>query len=239
MKNKWILKAAITAGIMVASAGPAYAQCGGTGTTGTYLNTFWSWYTAGGNNGDDCLDIPAKNTAVAVWNLGDRGNDAVGGIGRSKGVYDTSYYYKFEYFYTGNKSKSYGGLYGWSCNDNRKTPQEYYIIDNYDGNSFVPFGGGTAVTSFKANGGTYKVYIINRPSSPNACTGSTPAAFTQYWSVRTSKRFEGTISTKGHFDQWSSGNRGFRTGGIGEEYQIIGVEGVDQSDGGAKWTISF
>ncbi len=242
MNKGLVIKAACAAAFLCAS-GAAQAKCGGSGDFGTWKSTWWTWYTAGGNNGDDCLDVPARNTAVAKWDLRDRGNDAVGGIGKQNGVYNATFSYNFEYFWTGNKNKAFGTLYGWSCNDptgapgQYATPQEYYIVENYDGSSYTPFGSSGPAYNFKANGATYDVHIVKRPSTPTWCSASN-REFYQYWSVRRQKSFRGTISTRAHFDSWSSNNRGFRLGGIGKGYQVMGVEGLNDSNGGAKWTVS-
>jgi endo-1,4-beta-xylanase len=73
---------------------------------------------------------------------------------------------------------------------------------------------------------------------PTYCSGSN-REFYQYWSIRKTKRLSGTIRMKSHFDSWSSSNRGFKTSGVGNGYQVMGVEAVDNSKGSAKWKLTI
>nr|AGS52786.1 xylanase [uncultured bacterium contig00142] len=101
---------------------------------------------------------------------------------------------------------SYIGIYGWSRNTTiSKTTDliEYYIIDSsHPGYTFpfVPYGG-TLKGSFIVDGATYKVYTAPRPASAGAIVSGHPG-FTQYFSVRQSRRSAGVISITEHFKQW-------------------------------------
>jgi hypothetical protein len=253
MKMKWLIKTAVAAGIMYASSGTAYAQCGGNGTQGTYNSTFWTWYTDNnstnrGYGGNDCLNITNVREAEAYWYLDDGASDAVGGIGYAAGKSTGTF--TFNVFPNsasstnendGLGSKAYGMMYGWSCVNGN--PQEYYVVENSGGGQFTPYDNSrNAVAaqvgnSYTSNGGTYKVYITFQKGQPHAC-GAGGKDFTQYWSVRQGDRWAGDISIANHVTAWTQDNRGFAKAGMGNGYQVYGVEGVINSTGKAKWSVN-
>jgi endo-1,4-beta-xylanase len=256
MARKWLIKSLFVAGAMYASTGTAHAVCGGNGLSGTYNSTFWTWYTDnstgnGGYSGNECMFVnnannARKKTANAYWYIDDGANDVVGGIGYSGGVTSGTIRYKYDYFRTqkynsSTGSKAYGTLYGWSCAGRDRNPQEYYVVENWDGTSFVPYDNSqgksaTAVTTLSANGHTYDMYITTQNNQPHAC-GSGTKTFTQYWSVRRTKRWEGDIDIGAHMTAWSSSSRGFVTSGVANGYQVMGIEGVIDSTGEAAWSV--
>jgi len=96
---------------------------------------------------------------------------------------------------------SYIGVYGWSLN-----PMiEWYIVDDWYGDGIV----GTAQMSrgavkkgeFKVDGATYIVYQATRPAGSGNILGSN-VPFTQYFSIRQTRRQCGTISVTAHFKEW-------------------------------------
>jgi hypothetical protein len=95
---------------------------------------------------------------------------------------------------------SYIGIYGWS----RNPLIEYYIVENsHEGYPFpfTPYGG-TYKGEFTVDGELYKIYTAPRPASAGAIE-SGHSGFTQYFSVRQSRRSAGTISITKHFDKWA------------------------------------
>jgi hypothetical protein len=95
---------------------------------------------------------------------------------------------------------SYIGIYGWSVNP----CVEWYIVDDSFNN--LPFNpGGTMVGTAMIDGGTYN--IIQRSTTGtggNRCGNVT--SWTQFYSVRTSKRSCGTISISDHWAAWAAKN---------------------------------
>lgn len=121
-------------------------------------------------------------------------------------------------------SNGYLAVYGWTTNP----LVEYYIVENY-GNWTPP--GGQSVGTITSDNGTYNLYKMHRDDAPSIIGDH--SSFDQYWSVRTSKRSSGTVTTANHFNAWKS--RGWNMGTF--DYQIMESEGY-QSSGSANITVS-
>lgn len=119
---------------------------------------------------------------------------------------------------------SYLAVYGWTT-----FPLiEYYILESYG--TYDPGPSMTLQGSLTADGATYDVYTNTRTDAPSI---EGTATFTQYWSIRSSKRTSGTVTTGTHFEGWE---------GLGLElgtfnYQIMATEGYESS-GTSKVTVS-
>ncbi|MCR5629430.1 MAG: glycoside hydrolase family 11 protein [Eubacterium sp.] len=116
---------------------------------------------------------------------------------------------------------SYLCVYGWS----RNPLVEYYIVDSWG--SWRPTSG-QYKGQISVDGGTYDLYQDTRYNAPSIDGNTT---FTQFWSVRTSKRTSGTISVSKHFDAWAQ--HGMTLGNLTEV--ALTVEGY-QSSGYANVT---
>ncbi len=244
MNNKWLALSALAAGCMIAFPSAARAEktvCDGkSGPSGTYKGGFWSWFTISAS-GDDCLkmfDDVARHFEIK-WSLSGNGSDAVGGMGWSTGETDVSIKYNAGSWSA--KGKASLQLYGWSCTNG--TPQEYYIVENWGNEKYVPWNPGanklaTSIGTVTADDGTYDVYITKQIKAGHGC-GTGTKDFYQYWSVRQSRRPSGnqTISVGVHASAWTIDKRGFNKPGMTSGYQIMGAEGLNTSSGSLNMTV--
>ena len=136
-----------------------------------------------------------------------------------------------------NVTYSYIGVYGWS----QDPLIEWYIVDNWS--PYRPNWIGKSTEgcdecglrgSITVDGATYEVYVdkVQRGSIEG---DNTP--FTQYFSVRKSKRSCGTIDITAHFDGWKS--LGLELGNSMYEAKVLGEAGQYPENGNASGTIDF
>ena len=129
--------------------------------------------------------------------------------------------------YSGSFSHSSGtvllSVYGWTTNP----LIEYYITEDY---SSAP-SGGTSKGTVKSDGGTYEIFETTRTNEPSI---EGTATFHQYWSVRTSKRSSGTVTTANHFNAWKKAGLSLGT----YNYQVVAVEGYNSATGSATITVT-
>jgi len=186
-----------------------------TGTNNGFFYSFWK------DTGSACMTLGSGGNYDVSWNLGS-GNMVVGKgwstgsstrrVGYNAGIWQPS----------GN---AYLALYGWT----RNPLIEYYVVDSWG--TFRP-PGGTSIGTVNTDGGTYNIYKAQRVNAPSIDGIRT---FTQYWSVRTSKRPTGsnqTITFANHVNAWR--NAGLNLGS--HVYQIMATEGF-QSSGRSNLTV--
>lgn len=134
-----------------------------------------------------------------------------------------------------NVTYSYIGVYGWS----QDPLIEWYVVDTWKpsrptwiGNSGCEGCG--KIGSFDVDGGTYDVYVdkVQRGSIEG---DNTP--FTQYFSVRRTKRNCGTIDITAHFEAWES--LGLPLGSSMYEAKVLGEAGQYPENGDASGSIDF
>jgi hypothetical protein len=97
---------------------------------------------------------------------------------------------------------SYIGIYGWSVNP----CVEWYIVDDSYNTSWPFNPGGTMVTTATIDGGTYNIIQRSTTGTGGNRCGSNVTNWTQFYSIRTTKRTCGTISISQHWAAWAAKN---------------------------------
>lgn len=161
----------------------------------------------------------SAGTYSMYWEDGVNG-DFVVGLGWSTGAARSITY---SANYNAANSGSYLAVYGWI-----NSPQaEYYIVENYG--DYNPCSGAQSLGTLSSDGGTYQVCTDTRYNQPSITGTST---FTQFFSVRESKRSSGTVTTGNHFNFWAQ--HGF---GNSYNFQVMAVEAFSGA-GSATVTVS-
>ncbi|KAG8818325.1 hypothetical protein FRB91_009675 [Serendipita sp. 411] len=192
------------------------ARAGTPSSTGTHNGFYYSFWTDGAGT------VTYTNGAAGSYSVQWSGNAGnwVGGKGWNPGSAQTISY-TANYNPNGN---SYLAVYGWTT-----SPLiEYYIVESYG--TWNPSSGGTRKGSVTSDGGTYDILTTQRVNQPSI---QGTATFTQFWSVRTSKRTGGTVTIANHFNAWKALGMNLGT----HNYQIMATEGY-QSSGSATVTVS-
>ncbi|KAN0105972.1 glycoside hydrolase family 11 protein [Hyaloscypha variabilis] len=156
-----------------------------------------------------------------VWS-GDKGNFVSGKGYNPGGPRAVDYSGSFEPI--GN---AYLSLYGWTTNP----LVEYYIVDSYG--THKPCSSlsdnATMLGNVTSDGEVYEIWTKKRINEPSI---QGKATFNQAFSIRTTKRVGGTITTGNHYAAWKK--VGLKLGGY--QYMIIATEGQN-STGKATITV--
>jgi len=178
-----------------------------TGKQDGYFYTFWQ------DSGTNCLHLGRRGHYRLAWTLPKNGN-LVAGMGWRTGSPTRIVRYRAHSFDPG--ANGYLALYGWTTGP----LVEYYVVDNWGG--FTPPGdGATLLGTVDSDGGRYRIYRTLRVSQPSIAGTAT---FSQYWSVRTTRRPMGgdnRISFANHVTAWRKAGLVLGTPG----YQVIATEG--------------
>jgi len=198
---------------VLGSRAPAAGDPEGNGFHSGYYYSFWSDRSRGSVTYNNLVN----GSYSAQWN--NIGN-WVGGKGWNPGG---SKVINYNGTWSGRNANSYLALYGWT-----KNPLiEYYIVESFG--TYNPSSGTSRLGTVQSDGGTYDIYRTQRVNQPSIVGRAT---FYQFWSVRTSHRVGGQITTGNHFAAWEKSN--LKLGA--HDYMIMATEGY-QSSGSSSITV--
>jgi hypothetical protein len=187
-------------------------------------NMFYHFWLASGGTVNMYINTGTAGNYKTSWT---NCNNFTAGKGWQTGTADRVITYSGTF---NGGSNGYLAVYGWM-----ESPLvEYYILDtwgNWDPRTDARLTDKKATVD--SDGGTYQIYTATQTDAPNI-TG-TNQNFTQYWSIRTSKRTipatgtgTNTVTVAKHFEAWK--NLGLTIGTFAKrDYQIVETEGYNSS----------
>ena len=184
--------------------------------TGKYGGYFYTYYAAESQDGytdDVTMDLGTNGQFRVTWN---NAFNQVCGMGFETGTYDRQITYWADHRPQGN---SYMGGYGWTLDP----LVEYYIVETWHPDFRPPGPDASLLGTVDTDAGTYDIYQTERVNKPSIIGNAT---FPQFWSVRRSKRTQGTITFSNHFDAWD--DNGLSLGST-FGYQVIISEGFNST----------
>ncbi|MBV8604843.1 MAG: glycoside hydrolase family 11 protein [Pelomonas sp.] len=206
------LAAALLAGCAATPPGPATLTRNQRGEQGGYFYSFWT-----DSPGSVSMTLGAAGRYGVTWDS-PTGNFTAGKGWATGGRRVIAFDGRFD-----GGSNGYLAIYGWTTHP----LVEYYIVENHG--DWQPPGAVEPIGTFDSDGGTYKIYKTLRVNQPSILGTAT---FEQYWSVRTTKRSSGQVTTGNHFDAWAK--LGLELGDF--DYMILETEGY-HSRGSADLTV--
>jgi len=195
--------------------GTLVERAGSPSATGTNNGFYYSFWTDGG--GTATYTNGAAGQYSVSWQSAD---NFVAGKGWNPGSAQ-AISFTANYQPSGN---SYLSVYGWTTNP----LVEYYIMEDFG--TYNPASSLTHKGTVTSDGSSYDIYEGQRVNEPSI---DGTATFNQYWSIRSSKRTSGTVTTGNHFNAWTQ--LGLQMGAF--NYQIVATEGY-QSSGQSTVTVS-
>jgi hypothetical protein len=254
MNKKWLIKAALAAGLVSSAAYAANHTSNGEGTDG---NTFWTVFKQDTNSGGINVTDGNNRAFTLTWDNKDvdSADFATGGGWANVDRPNNIFYSITKWSINRTGSNGSFGVYGWSCpsdqgikvpgTNNFYTNVEFYVTESsINGKQFVPFD-----TSFKkdvlvdqgfrnSNGSikyvTYKIYTSPTYTRANACRNQSNGQaypFQQVWAVRQGNRSVGTSAVTLDFKKLSEvmDDYGYFTFNL--RYLVVGIDAFRNTKG--------
>jgi len=181
-----------------------------------------NWYSFWKDGGNVTMDLNGGGNFAVHWASGTY--NFTGGKGWGTGSSTRKVGYNAGIWSTGS-GNAILSLYGWTKN----SLIEYYVVETWGNQRPTPPSGVSVAGQVTSDGGTYDIWRAQRVNAPSISGTQT---FYQYWSVRTTKKPQGSnnqITFANHVNAWAA--KGWHLGST-HNYQIISTEVYNPTSSG-------